>query len=90
MIHRSVRGTLVAIPCNRSDRLSNILLIILPSQVGANNKHVREKIVQRQQRDKGNTKEKSLKLSLVNFFLYIYTKTLHTAEKGFDVFSPRE
>lgn len=76
MIHRSVRGTVVAIPCNTSDRVSNNLLIILLSQVEANNKHVREKKMYKEKpgisqrnRDKGNTKEKSLKLSLVNLFL---------------------
>lgn len=36
-INRSVRGTVVAIPCNKSDMVRNIPLIIPPCQVVATN-----------------------------------------------------
>lgn len=55
-INRSVRGTVVAIPCNKSDTVSNIPLIIPPCQgVATNmsdfNKHrVLERVIERQEK----------------------------------------
>lgn len=54
--NRSVRGTVVAIPCNKSDMVSNIPLIIPLCQVVATNmsdfnKHkVLERVIERQEK----------------------------------------
>ena len=56
VINSSVKGTSVAIPCNKSDTVGNVPLIILPCQVVATNmsdfnKHkVLDRVIERQEK----------------------------------------